>query len=718
MIRFLFIFLAAPLMAGAALFAQDTTQTATQGTHDFFAHELYPRWSTLTPQRLEADVYEGIRLANERIDKLLSVTPQTATFENSFAAYANATNELNALCDIRSILAWCNALPIETYQTFHRLSPQLSACYRRLSAPAMQNILRAAATAPQLQTASPEQKRCIELVLRSLQPKFSQEKQEKLNKVHSDLNYACAGYEYNLNNALANTHCLFTAREELAGVPPHVVDFMARQAINQGYATPEKPAWLITAEHTPQMISICKHATSQATRKRVWDMGTGIACTPPYDNTPNLERIMQLKHDLATLQGYQNYTQLRLNERITGNAEQALAIINKALQEHLPGIEAENAAMLRIASEEQGKKVNTLNPEDVTYYRNKLAAQQNRFNLAELRPYLEFEHTLLNSFDYFGELYGLRITEVPSAYVAPGNEAPAGHAEVWAPKIRIFAVHDAESGTHYGSFYLDAYKQPGNTNSACCQMLRIGTRTAEGTITMPHLAVMQLQLTPPAEGSPHLLTHLELRVLFHELGHILHMMLSHAQTPNLAAAYQSLDSIEIPSLMNERRAWVPQVLCRIAQHHRSGAPLPLEIAEKAAAQRTHSTTDNSSLNTLKIAKIDLELHLHYHEKFHGKNPDTVVQELLTPWLAPGEQGNKGILCRSKEFICFGYDSCFYAYPLAEIIAEEMFGIFLKHGINNKEIARHYRKCVLETGNSAPAQQIYRNFIQTYQPARF
>lgn len=279
-------------------------------------------------------------------------------------------------------------------------------------------------------------------------------------------------------------------------------------------------------------------------------------------------------------------------------------------------------------------------------------------------------------------------------------------------------MRDAEDDTHYGSFYLDAYKQPGNSNAACCQMMRISTRLANGTITQPQLALMQLQLTPPAKGSPHLLSHLELRMLFHELGHMLHMLLSHAQTPNLAAAYQSLDSVEIPSLMNERRAWEPQVLCRIAKHYRTGATLPLEMAEKAAAQRTLSTTDNAALLTLMIAKIDLELHLHYHEKFHGKNPDTVVQELLTPWLAPGEQGGKGLLNRSREFVCFGYDSCLYAYPLAEMIAEKMYDIFIKHGIDNKEIARKYRKHVLEMGNTAPAQQIYRNFIQMYQPADF
>lgn len=715
MLRAFFILLTSPIVAGAALLAQTHAQSTVADSHDFFTEELYPRWSTLTPQRIEADVTKGILLAHERIEHLLAVTPQTATFENSFAVYYLSTKELDDLREIRNFLASRNALSDDAALAYHRMSRERSACFNRLAQPAIKQLLQAAETAPQLQNASPEQKRCMELTLRSLPSDFTREQEEKIDHLHTELSKACEEYENNLHAARSLHYCLFTTRDELSGIPPHVVDSMAQSAMKHGYATPEQPAWLITAEQEPQVLAICKYATSPTTRKRVWDMCHSVACTPPYDNAPLTARIMQLKQELATLYGYRTYPQLRLRERITGNAEQALAYIDNALEAKLPSIKEEHAAILRMVSEEQGRAVQSINTEDSTYYRNKLSTQQNRFNLLELRPYLEFEHTLHATLDYLGELYGLRITEVPTAYVAPGSSTPSGHAEIWVPGIRLFAVHNAEDGTHYGSFYLDAYKRPNNTVPTSCQMLRIGTRTAEGHITMPHLAVMQLQLEQPPAGKPHLLTHLELRMLFHELGHILHMLLSHAQTPNLAAAYMSLDAVEIPALMNERRAWEPDVLCRIARHHVDGSSLPPKIAQKAAQQRTNTAGDNSILLSLLMSKIDLELHLHYHEKFHGKDSDNVINELLAPWFIPGEQ-TKGLLQRSKDFICFGYDSCFYAYPLAEMMAEDMFSIYIRNGIDDPATAQHYRKCILEAGNSASAQQIYQRFFEAYRMA--
>jgi peptidyl-dipeptidase Dcp len=78
---------------------------------------------------------------------------------------------------------------------------------------------------------------------------------------------------------------------------------------------------------------------------------------------------------------------------------------------------------------------------------------------------------------------------------------------------------------------------------------------------------MKLNIERPADGAPALLTPLDVRILFHEFGHALHMLLSDVAFPRAAGVNVAHDVVEFPSKLHESLAMRPDVLARYARHH-------------------------------------------------------------------------------------------------------------------------------------------------------
>src|SRR4030095_6295058 len=92
-----------------------------------------------------------------------------------------------------------------------------------------------------------------------------------------------------------------------------------------------------------------------------------------------------------------------------------------------------------------------------------------------------------------------------------------------------------------------------------------------------------LNVPPPPKGEPTLLTHDEVRTMFHELGHALHGMFSNVRYPRFAGTSVPRDFVEYPSQVNEMWMSWPDVLNRYAKHYQTSAPLPKELLEKIKA---------------------------------------------------------------------------------------------------------------------------------------
>jgi peptidyl-dipeptidase Dcp len=127
----------------------------------------------------------------------------------------------------------------------------------------------------------------------------------------------------------------------------------------------------------------------------------------------------------------------------------------------------------------------------------------------------------------------------------------------------------SDDGGDRGLLYLDPFAREGKQGGAWMDFYA-GPAPLMGRLP---LVSMTLNVLPPADGAPALLTPLDVRILFHEFGHVLHMLLSDVVFPRVAGINVPDDVVEFPSKFHESLAMRPDVLARYARHHATGEPL-------------------------------------------------------------------------------------------------------------------------------------------------
>lgn len=68
------------------LFSVALPSSASESNHPFLDNTRPIRWSKLTPDKLEADMQEAMRITQAAVEKISRLKPEEITYENTFAA--------------------------------------------------------------------------------------------------------------------------------------------------------------------------------------------------------------------------------------------------------------------------------------------------------------------------------------------------------------------------------------------------------------------------------------------------------------------------------------------------------------------------------------------------------------------------------------------------------------------------------------------------------
>jgi peptidyl-dipeptidase Dcp len=147
-------------------------------------------------------------------------------------------------------------------------------------------------------------------------------------------------------------------------------------------------------------------------------------------------------------------------------------------------------------------------------------------------------------------------------------------------------VRDGD-GSDRGRLYVDPFAHDGKGGGAW-----MGAYAEPSPLTgEAAMVLIQLNATRPGDGRPALLTPLDVRILFHEFGHALQMLLSDVTYPRVAGINVAVDVVEFASRFFESMAIRPDVLARYARHYETGEPLSdADVAALAAAVRDEAPT--------------------------------------------------------------------------------------------------------------------------------
>ncbi len=652
----------------------------------------------MTPQQLQVDMRAALDEAKEQRQLILQVTPETATFENTFLAAARANVQQRQVQGYMMHLMNVASTP-ELMQAQNAIQGEL-ARFQAESAEesAIADLLAEVAKAPWVQKLSPARKRFVQQALERQQKsgaRLTPEQRRRMAEINQEVRNLSLQFHKNLSAPSARWELEITDPAMLAGMPEHWMKRAAELAKKRGIATEEKPAWLIIQGNAQAVLTYCD---VEETRRQCW-LGTS---TYLQENEELIYRTMELRHECAQLLGFNSFADMQASERMTGSGKKALEFVDGMLNALKPLYDTEKAAYLERLSKAKGSPIIQLNPWDEAYLSRHAPAPSARgFNLGELIPYLEAERVLCGMMQIWEQILGIRISEQPTAHLKPGTPCPAGSVEVWHESVRFYTVHDTKTGRHLGSFYLDLYPREGKRGEGWTTPLRFGH---DGE---PHLAAIVANITPP--GTPHLLNHGDMYVLFHEFGHLIHMLLGHPELSEYHAMSVEKDFIEMPSQLQEQWIWEPEALATFAVHHKTGEPLPAELARELYESRYKSSV-SATMRMLCHAKLDLEINLYFHEKFKGRPLDEVAAELLEPWQLPYSAPTPSDMRSVHHTMNPGYAASFYTYIWSEAMSMDAFSRFKAEGILNPATGAAYRKCILEPGGCKPALELFRDFM--------
>jgi len=503
-------------------------------------------------------------------------------------------------------------------------------------------------------------------------------------------------FQENILDSTSAWHKTVETASELAGFPQSSLEgagLSAKEHNEEGYR--------LTLDF-PSFHAVMTFAEDRALRQEVYsaymtrasDQSTTFAANNAnnvdLDNAKNIEKIIALRSEKATLLGFANYAEYSVATKMVDSPQRVIDFIERLATKSKPSAQADYHQLCVFAKEEHG--IDPLCAWDIAYYSNKLKKKLFDFSEEDLKPYFPADVAVPGLFKVTGRLFGLQISKIEDA-------------DVWHEDVSVYQIKDA-NGTVRGAFYMDNYARSDKRGGAWMDVCVGRMKKKHGT-QLP-VAYLTCNLTPPVGDEPALLTHSELTTLFHEFGHGLHHMLTkvdHASVAGISGV--EWDAVELPSQFLENWCWERESLDLVSAHYQTGERLPQDLLQKARAAKNFQS-GMTTVRQLEFALFDMRL----HQTTDGPNAAR-VQELLNT------VRDEVSVYSVPDFVRFqnsfahifagGYAAGYFSYKWAEVLSSDAFSRFEEEGIFNEKTGGDFLHAILEKGGTQKALDLFVEF---------
>ncbi|GAB1539816.1 hypothetical protein NUACC21_24830 [Scytonema sp. NUACC21] len=417
----------------------------------------------------------------------------------------------------------------ELREAFETVQPQVVQFSNKLSqSQPIYNAFKALRTSDSWSTLDAAQQRIVEAAIRDAELAgvgLEGEARERFNAIQMELAEISTKFSNHLLDATKAFSLTLTTQEEIDGLPPSFLSLAAQAARSAGEenATTENGPWRITLD-APSYMPVMQHSTRRDLREKLYKAFIARASSGELDNNPLIERILQLRQELAQLLGYETYAELSLASKMAPNVQAVESLLEEIRERSYDAAVKELEELKAFASSKGAPEAKELCHWDIAFWAERQREEKFAFTAEELRPYFPLPQVLDGLFGLVKRLFGVTVT--------PAD----GQAPVWHEDVRYFQISD-ETGHPIAYFYLDPYSRPAEKRGGAWMDVCINRgKVVENGVTTIRLPVAYLvcNQTPPVDGKPSLMTFNEVETLFHEFGHGLHLMLTKVDYPSAA----------------------------------------------------------------------------------------------------------------------------------------------------------------------------------------
>ena len=653
--------------------------------------EGLPSFSQIKPEHVKPAIEQAIADCKARIAEVLKQSePQTwdslvaplEEVDDRLGRIWSPVSHLNSVlnsAELREAHDGCLPL-LSEYQTFVGQHEGLYQAFQQLAA------------SDEYPRLSEPQRKQIENTLRDFRLSgigLPKEQQQRYGQIVARLSELASNFSNQVMDATLGWQRQVLDEAELAGLPES-----ARAAAKQAATSRELEGWLFTLD-IPSYLPVMMYSENRALREELYTaFATRASDQGPnagkWDNSPLMDEIVALRHELAQLLGFATYADYSLATKMAERPQQVLGFLNDLAERSRPQAQRELAELRQFAAEQFG--VTELAAWDLSFYAEKL--KQHRYAISDevLRPYFPAPRVISGLFETVRRLFGLRIQ-------------PRLAVETWHPDVNFYDIYDRD-GELRGSFYLDLYARPHKRGGAWMDDC-LGRRfRQDGSLQRP-VAYLTCNFNGPVGDQPALFTHDEVVTLFHEFGHGIHHMLTQIDVAGVAGIHGvPWDAVELPSQFMENWCWEPEALAFLSGHYQTGEPLPqAELDQLLAAKNFQSAMQ--MLRQLEFSLFDFRLH-HEFDPAQGARVQAVLNDVRKLSVFPAPAFNRFQHSFSHIF-AGGYAAGYYSYKWAEVLSADAFSRFEEEGIFNAKTGADFLHQVLEMGGSRSPMALFRAF---------
>jgi peptidyl-dipeptidase Dcp len=675
------------LSINGLVMAQNKQQTMTDNPllQPFNTPHATPPYDKIKVEHFMPAITEGMAIGRRDIDAIVK-NPAKPTFDNTIVALERAGELLSKITPILFHLNGAETTDAIQH-TVKEASPLLTEYGNDIS---LNQQLFARVKTVWEQRSSLKLDKESEMLLEKTYKSFARnganlneadkEKMRGMNKELSQLSIEFS--EHNL--AEINEYALLVSNEtDLAGLP----DF-AKEAAKATAKKQKKEGWVFTLQG-PSIMPFLQYADNRELRKQLWLASNKKGFNgDKNDNQAIVQKIVKLRHDKAGLLGYKTWANYVLEERMAETPEKVMAFENDVLNYAKPAALRELTELTDYAHK-HGFAEAVLQRWDASYYAEKLKKEKFNINDEILKPYFKLENVLEGLFMLTNKLYGLTFKE---------NKA----IPVWHSDVKAYEIFD-EKGQLLSVWYGDYFPREGKRAGAWNTTTQ-AQHFENGKDIRPHVLNI-CNFTKPTDTKPSLLTFREVETLYHEFGHALHSMLSHAKYETVSGTSVSWDFVELPSQFMENFCLEPEVLKLFAKHYETNEVIPTEYIQKLKAS-SNFMAGLATARQINLGLTDME--------WHGNAPTNqsisevekkIAQKTDLYPIVPGT----ALSTSFGHIFAGGYSAGYYSYMWSEVLDADAFEAFKETGIFNKETARSFRENILSKGGTEKPMVLYKRF---------
>lgn len=407
------------------------------------------------------------------------------------------------------------------------------------------------------------------------------------------------------------------------------------------------------------------------------DMSIAFLTRGYPQNEPLLHELFALRHELATLVGYDDWASYDADVKMIDSGPAIPVFIDK-IADAANGPMERDLAVLMERYRQDRPDATEIPGSDASYYQEVVRREQYDVDAQQVRRYFDFAKVRQGLLDVTGRLFGLSYVEVPDA-------------PVWHEDVTAYDVVETGSDEPFARIYLDLHPREGKYKHAAQFTLTEGVaghQVPEGVLV--------------CNFSRGLMEHDHVVTLFHEFGHLVHHVLGgRAAWARFAGVATEWDFVEAPSQMLEEWAWDADILATFATDA-SGTSIPADLVARMRAADDYGKGI--------YARVQM-FYASMSYWFHTDRPADLtaamreLQARYSPF--PYVEG-------THMFASFGhlggYSSAYYTYMWSLVIAKDLFSAFDPTDLFDPEVAGRYRDRVLAPGGAKDAADLVADFL--------